>query len=89
VQRPLTSGPWEWPAGQTPLPAGPTLQPLVGWLCSDTLQEAVVGNPKRGGTKLLNCGKGVQVEGRRALTRRVSHLRKRETRSNYTCLAFN
>jgi hypothetical protein len=46
VQRLLTSGPRGWPAGQTPWLAGPTLQPLVGWLRSDTLQEVVVGNPK-------------------------------------------
>jgi hypothetical protein len=39
VQRPLTSGPRGWPAS-------PTLQPLVGWLLYDTLQEAVEGNPK-------------------------------------------
>jgi hypothetical protein len=39
VQRPLTSGPRGWPAG-------PTLQPLACWLCGDTLQEAVEGNPK-------------------------------------------
>jgi hypothetical protein len=38
VQRPLTSGPRGWPVG-------PTLQPLAGWLCGDTLQE-VEGNPK-------------------------------------------
>jgi hypothetical protein len=39
VQRPLTSGPRGWPTG-------PTLQPLAGWLCCDTLQEAIQGNPK-------------------------------------------
>jgi hypothetical protein len=39
VQRPLTNG----PRGQ---PAGPSLQPLAGWLCGDTLQEVVEGNPK-------------------------------------------
>jgi hypothetical protein len=39
VQRPLTSGPWGWPAG-------PTLQPLMGWLHCDTLQEVVEGNPE-------------------------------------------
>jgi hypothetical protein len=38
VQRPLNSGPRAWPAG-------PTLQPLEGWLHGDTLQEAVEGNP--------------------------------------------
>jgi hypothetical protein len=38
VQRLLTSGPKAWPAG-------PTLQPLEGWLRGDTLQEAVEGNP--------------------------------------------
>jgi hypothetical protein len=27
-------------------PTGPTLQPLVGWLHGDTLQEVVEGNPK-------------------------------------------
>jgi hypothetical protein len=46
VQRPLTSGPKGWRAGQTPWPVSPTLQPLVGWLCGDTLQEAVEGNSK-------------------------------------------
>jgi hypothetical protein len=39
VQRPLTSGPRGWLTG-------PTLQPLMGRLHSDTLQEAVTGNPK-------------------------------------------
>jgi hypothetical protein len=39
MQRPLTSWPRGWPAG-------PTLQPLLGWLRGDTLQEAVEGNPK-------------------------------------------
>jgi hypothetical protein len=39
VQRMLSSGPRGWPTG-------PTLQPLPGWLCGDTLQEAVKGNPK-------------------------------------------
>jgi hypothetical protein len=38
VQRPKTDGPRGWLAG-------PILQPLVGWLCSDTLQDAVEGNP--------------------------------------------
>jgi hypothetical protein len=42
----LTSGPRGWQAGQTLYPVGPTLQPLVGWLHGDTLQEAVEGNPK-------------------------------------------
>jgi hypothetical protein len=46
VQRPLTSGPRGWPAGQTSWPASPTLQPLVGWLHDDTLQEVIEGNPK-------------------------------------------
>jgi hypothetical protein len=46
VQRPLTSGPRGLPAGQTPWPASPTLQPLMGWLHGDILQEAVEGNPK-------------------------------------------
>jgi hypothetical protein len=35
-----------WPVSQTPWPAGPTLQPLVGWLRGDTLQEAVEGSPR-------------------------------------------
>jgi hypothetical protein len=39
VQRPLTSGPRGWLAGQT-------LQPLVGWLHGDNLQEAVEENHK-------------------------------------------
>jgi hypothetical protein len=46
VQRPLTSGPSGWPADQTPWSTGPTLQPLMGWLHGDTLQETVQGNPK-------------------------------------------
>jgi hypothetical protein len=46
VQRSLTSRPREWPADQTPWPVGPTLQPLMGWLRGDTLQEIVEGNPK-------------------------------------------
>jgi hypothetical protein len=46
VQRPLTSGPRGWPVSQTPWPAGPTLQPLAGWLHGHTLQEAVTTNPK-------------------------------------------
>jgi hypothetical protein len=39
VQRPLTSGHRGWPAG-------PTLQPLMGRLDGDTLQEVVIGNLK-------------------------------------------
>jgi hypothetical protein len=39
VQRPLTSGLRGWPAS-------PTVQPLVAWLCGDTLQEVVQQNPK-------------------------------------------
>jgi hypothetical protein len=46
VQRPLTSGPRGWPAGQTPWPADPTLQPLTGFLHMQVLQEAVTRNPK-------------------------------------------
>jgi hypothetical protein len=46
VQRPMASGPRGWPADQTPWPIGPTLQPLMGQLHGDTLQEAVTGNPK-------------------------------------------
>jgi hypothetical protein len=46
VQRPLTSGPKGWPAGQTPWAVGPTLQPLVGLLHGHGLQEAVTRNPK-------------------------------------------
>jgi hypothetical protein len=46
VQRPLTSGPRGWPAGQTPWPVGPTLQPLMGWLHGHALQEAVTRNLK-------------------------------------------
>jgi hypothetical protein len=45
VQRPLTSGPRGWPAGQIPWPTSPTLQPLVGRLHGDTLQKVVTGNP--------------------------------------------
>jgi hypothetical protein len=46
VQRSLTSGPRGWPASQTPWPAGPTLQPLVGLLHGHAFQEAVTRNPK-------------------------------------------
>jgi hypothetical protein len=46
MQSPLTSGPWGWSAGKTPWPADRSLQPLMGWLCGDTLQEVVEGNPK-------------------------------------------
>jgi hypothetical protein len=46
VQRPLTCGPSGWPAGQTPWPTGPTLQPRVSFLGGDTLQEAVEWNPR-------------------------------------------
>jgi hypothetical protein len=46
VQRLLTSGPRGWPISQTPCLAGPTLQPLTGRFHGDTLQEAVIGNPK-------------------------------------------
>jgi hypothetical protein len=46
VQRPLTSGPKGCLAGQTPLPAGPTLYPLAGLLHGHALQEAVTRNSK-------------------------------------------
>jgi hypothetical protein len=46
VQMLLTSRPRGWPAGQSPGPVGPTLQPLMGWLHDDTLQEAIEENPK-------------------------------------------
>jgi hypothetical protein len=46
VQRPLTSGPRRWPAGKTPCPVGPTLQPRASWLHGHALQEAVTRNPK-------------------------------------------
>jgi hypothetical protein len=46
VQRPLTSGPRGWPAGQTPWPVGPTLQPFTGLLHGHALQEAVTRNLK-------------------------------------------
>jgi hypothetical protein len=39
VQRPLASGPREWPAS-------PTFQPLTDWLHGHALQEAVTRNPK-------------------------------------------
>jgi hypothetical protein len=39
VQKPLTSGPHRWPVG-------PTLQPLMGCLGGDTLQEVVIRNPR-------------------------------------------
>jgi hypothetical protein len=46
VQRPLTSEPRGWPAGQNPWPAGLTFQPLADWLHGHALQEAVTWNPK-------------------------------------------
>jgi hypothetical protein len=46
VQSSMTSGPRGWAAGQTLWPTGPTLQPLMGWLHGDALQEAVEGNSK-------------------------------------------
>jgi hypothetical protein len=44
VQRPLTCGPSGWSAGQTPWPAGSTLQPPVSFLSGDALQEVVEWN---------------------------------------------
>jgi hypothetical protein len=46
VQRPLTSGPRGWPAGQTPWLTGPTLQPLMGLLQGHALQGVVSRNLK-------------------------------------------
>jgi hypothetical protein len=46
VQRPLTSGHRGWPTSQTPWPVDPTLQPLMGRLHGDPLQEAVTGDLK-------------------------------------------
>jgi hypothetical protein len=46
VQSPLTSGLRGWAGGQTPWPAGPTLQPLTGFLHGHTLHEAVTRNLK-------------------------------------------
>jgi hypothetical protein len=46
VQRPPTSGPKGWPADQTPLVVGPTLQPVVDLLQGHGLQQAVTRNPK-------------------------------------------
>jgi hypothetical protein len=46
VQRPLTSEPRGWPAGQTPWPTGPTFQPLADSLHGHALQEAVIRNLK-------------------------------------------
>jgi hypothetical protein len=48
VQRPLTCGPSGWLAGQTPWPAGPTLQPPMSFLGGDALNETVEGNPRPG-----------------------------------------
>jgi hypothetical protein len=39
VQKPLASGPHGWSVG-------PTLQPLMGYLGGDALQEAVIRNPR-------------------------------------------
>jgi hypothetical protein len=46
VQRPLTSGPRGWLAGQTPRPVGPTLEPLMGYLHGHALLEVTTRNPK-------------------------------------------
>jgi hypothetical protein len=46
VQRPLTSGPRGWSAGQTPWPACPTLQPLTGLHHEHALEEAITRNLK-------------------------------------------
>jgi hypothetical protein len=46
VQRPLTSGPRGWPAGQTHFQPAPPCNFSCGWLRDDTLQEEVEGNPK-------------------------------------------
>jgi hypothetical protein len=48
VQKPLMCGPSRWPAGQTPWPVGPTLQPPVSFLGGDALQEVVEWNPRPG-----------------------------------------
>jgi hypothetical protein len=48
VQRSLMCGPSGWPAGQTPWPADPTLQPPMNFLGNDALQEAVEWNPRPG-----------------------------------------
>jgi hypothetical protein len=41
VQRPIKCEPSGWMAGQSPLPAGPTLQPPMSFLVRDALQEVV------------------------------------------------
>jgi hypothetical protein len=46
VQRPLTSRPRGWPAGQTPCSAGPTLKPLAVGLHGHALKEAIIRSPK-------------------------------------------
>jgi hypothetical protein len=46
VQRQLISGLRGWLAGQTPWLAGPTLQPLTGWLHGHALQDVVIKNLK-------------------------------------------
>jgi hypothetical protein len=46
VQRPPNSVPRGRPVGQTPLPVGPALQPLMSWLHDRALQEAVTWNLK-------------------------------------------
>jgi hypothetical protein len=48
VQRPLTCGLSGWLAGQTTLPAGPTLQPPMSFLSGDALQEVVEWNSRPG-----------------------------------------
>jgi hypothetical protein len=46
VQRPLMCGPSGWPAGQTPLPADPTLQHPMSFLGGDALQGTVEWDPR-------------------------------------------
>jgi hypothetical protein len=48
VQRPLMYGPSGWLAGQTPWAGGPTLQPPMSFLGSDTIQEVVEWNLRPG-----------------------------------------
>jgi hypothetical protein len=48
VQRPQTCGPSGWPAGQTPWPVSPILQPPVSFLGGEALQEEVEWNQRHG-----------------------------------------
>jgi hypothetical protein len=77
VQRPLTCRPSGWRDGQTPWPAGPTLQPPESFLGGDTLQEAVEWNPRPsvgGGRALWSAGHVVRPAGQHLVKYRLNQV---------------